>query len=129
MGGKRKRIWEGKNKRPEGHHDDKNETKKKRLREGVVMLRWRCITSAGDITMSAVSNMRDDIFMCEAIKSNEAGQEGIGKIHSLFPSNFPPPTSSLSHHMCVILYRNCSTHISSKYYRLSFHNLAKNTLV
>lgn len=92
-GGVKKREDLGKKKkRPEGHHGDKNKRKinKKRLREGGVMLRWRCITSAGDITMSAVSNMRDDTFMCEAIKSNEAGQEGIGKIHSLCFPLFPP---------------------------------------
>lgn len=43
------------------------------------MLRWRCITPAGDITMSAVSNMRDDSFIREAIKSNQAGPEEKGR--------------------------------------------------
>lgn len=61
-------------KRREGHHGDKDETKIKKTQRGGVMLRWRCITSAGDFTMSAVSNMRDDTFTCEVIKRNEAGQ-------------------------------------------------------
>lgn len=47
------------------------------------MLPWWCITSAGDITMSAVLNMRDDTFMCEAIKSDEVRPGGIGGIYSL----------------------------------------------
>jgi len=69
-------------KRAEGHCSDKDEAEIKKTPKGRVMLRWRCISSAGDITMSAVLNMRDDTFMCEAIKSDEARPGGIGRIYS-----------------------------------------------
>lgn len=80
---------------------------------GGVMLPWWCITSAGDITMSAVLNMRDDTFMCEAIKSDEVRPGGIGRIYSLcfssisftltpFPYFSLPPFPSLSFHPALI---------------------------
>ena len=56
--------------RPKGHRGDKDKAEIRqtgRERERVMLHRW-CITSAGDITMSAVLNMRDGTFMCEAIK-------------------------------------------------------------
>lgn len=74
--------------------------------------RWR-ITSAGDITMSAVLNMKDDTFMCEAIKSDEARPGGIGRIHSLSLTLFPPDIIPLSRFLCFFLH--CSTHFFTLY--------------
>lgn len=68
--------------RPKGHHGDKDKAEIREAGGEGVMLHWWCITSAGDITMSAVLDMRDDTFMCEAIKSDEARPGGIGRIYS-----------------------------------------------
>lgn len=71
------------NERPKGHRGDKDKAEIREMeRERVMLHRWG-ITSAGDITMSAVLNMRDDTFMCEAIKNDEARPGGIGRIYSL----------------------------------------------
>lgn len=59
------------------------------------MLYWWCITSAGDITIGAVLNMRNDTFMFGAIKSDEARPGGIDRIYSLYLCNSFPQTSSL----------------------------------
>ncbi len=90
--------------RPKGHCDDKDKTEiRETERESVMFNRWR-ITSAGDITMSAVLNMKDDTFMCEAIKCDEARPGGIGRIYSL-SLTLSPPTSFL----CLSFFVSFST--------------------
>lgn len=69
--------------RPDGHLGGKDKAEIRKIGRERVMLHWWCITSAGDITMSAVLNMRDDTFMCEAIKNDEARPGGIGRIYSV----------------------------------------------
>lgn len=87
-------------------------------REGV-MLHWRCITSAGDITKSAVLNIEDDTFMCEAIRRDEAGPRGIGRIYGifLFLTISPDPiTSYLFQCLCAF----CTAQLTSKMIALLF---------
>lgn len=88
------------------------------------MLHWWCITSAGDITMSTVLNMRDGTFMCEAIKSDEARPGGIGRkyIQPLFLSNSFPLTSF--HHLYHCFFS--TAHLTSSHFFLC---LAKNTVL
>lgn len=73
------------------------------------MLHWWRITSAGDITMSAVLNIRDDTFMCEAIKSDEARLGGIGRIYRLCLSLTLFPLTSF-HHLSLFVFLHRPTH-------------------
>lgn len=68
----------------------------------------RCyITSAGNIIMSIVLTMRDDNFLCEVIKRDEAGP---GAIYSPSLSLFPM-TSFLQSSLSLCFFLHCSTHI------------------
>lgn len=77
------------------------------------MLQQRRITSAGDITMSTVLNMRDDTFMREAIKRDEARPGGIYSlclsVYNSVPHDIIPPFISL----CAFLH--FLTHIFTLY--------------
>lgn len=74
------------------------------------MLHWWCITSAGNITMSAVLSVRNDTFMCEAIKSDEVRPGGIGRIYNLCISLL---TLSPWHHSSISLSLSFSLFLSS----------------